>query len=335
MNDVKIRNASEADYSAVAELLQSASLPTEGVVEHLQHFLVAENKVGIVGTIGLELYGDTALLRSAVIHPSWQNKGLGTLLYNRLTEYAKSYRVRRLILLTDTAEKYFARKGFRKIDAKSVSGPITTSVEFTGACPSSAVCMELILKFERSARLLNESSLRPDGQEESKTSEILRSSHPSASLRTGLPQNDRLKVLILCTGNSCRSQMAEAFLKSFDPKLEVHSAGTQPALRVHPKAIAVMKEASIDISTATPKHVDQFLKEQFDYVITVCDQAKETCPVFTGQVHQRLHIGFDDPAEATGSESEVTSEFRRIRDEIKQQFYRFYKSLNTTRENPS
>ena len=173
MNDIKIRKAAAADLKNVEQLLRSASLPTRGVEEFFQDFLVAENRNGIVGAIGLEVYGNTALLRSAVVHPTEQNKGLGTLLYNQLLESAKAQGVRRLILLTDTAEKYFARKGFRKIDAKSVSGPITTSVEFTGACPSSAVCMELILKFERSARLLNESSLRPDGQEESKTSEIL------------------------------------------------------------------------------------------------------------------------------------------------------------------
>ena len=144
------------------------------------------------------------------------------------------------------------------------------------------------------------------------------------------------KVLVLCTGNSCRSQMAEGFLKSFDPNLEVRSAGTQPASRVHPKAIAVMKEAGIDISASTAKHIDQFLKQQFDYVITVCDHAKETCPVFTGKVKHRLHIGFDDSAEATGSEPEVMQEFRRTRDEIKQQFYQLYnKSLNTAHENPS
>ncbi|MEX1275090.1 MAG: arsenate reductase ArsC [Bacteroidota bacterium] len=133
-----------------------------------------------------------------------------------------------------------------------------------------------------------------------------------------------MKILILCTGNSCRSQMAEAFLKSFDSSLEVYSAGTKPAARVHPKAVAVMKEAEIAIDGAFPKDVDRFLKETFDYVITVCDNAKETCPVFVGSVKHRLHIGFDDPAEATGTEDEVLSTFRRVRDQIKTQFWDFY-----------
>jgi arsenate reductase len=132
------------------------------------------------------------------------------------------------------------------------------------------------------------------------------------------------RVLILCTGNSCRSQMAEGFLKSFDSKLEVHSAGTKPALQVHPKAVAVMKEAGIDLTRSLPKNVDQFISQSFDYVITVCDHAKETCPVFTGRVRHRLHIGFDDPAEAPGTEEEVLSVFRRVRDEICKQFHQLY-----------
>jgi arsenate reductase len=118
--------------------------------------------------------------------------------------------------------------------------------------------------------------------------------------------------------------MAEGFLKSFDKNLEVHSAGTAPASMVHPKAIAVMKELGIDISEGHPKSVDQFLKDEFDYVITVCDNAKETCPVFSGKVKHRLHIGFDDPAEAMGTEEHVMAEFQRVRNEIKERFHRFY-----------
>jgi len=133
-----------------------------------------------------------------------------------------------------------------------------------------------------------------------------------------------MKILILCTGNSCRSQMAEALLESFDNTLEVHSAGTEPAARVNPNAVKVMSEIGIDISQNQPKLVDQFLGENFDYVITVCDHAKETCPVFFGNVKQRLHMGFNDPAEATGSENDVLAVYRRVRDEIQAQFYQFY-----------
>lgn len=134
-----------------------------------------------------------------------------------------------------------------------------------------------------------------------------------------------MKILILCTGNSCRSQMAEGFLKSFDSKLQVVSAGTEPGSEVHPKAIQVMKELNIDISKKHPKPVNEFLDKSFDYVITVCGGAKETCPMFTGEVINSLHIGFDDPAEATGTEEFILLEFRSIRDQIQKDFKKFYK----------
>ncbi len=134
------------------------------------------------------------------------------------------------------------------------------------------------------------------------------------------------RILILCTGNSCRSQMAEGFLKSFDDNLEVHSAGTGPSDRVYPKAVEVMNEVGIDLSQNYPKNVDRFLDTPFNYVITVCDNARETCPVFTGKVDKNLHIGFDDPAEAKGSEEEIIAVFRRVRDEIKNKFQEFYKN---------
>jgi len=132
------------------------------------------------------------------------------------------------------------------------------------------------------------------------------------------------RILILCTGNSCRSQMAEGFLKDFDDNLEVFSAGTKPSHEVHPKAIQVMQELGIDISKNLPENVDQYLDQAFDYVITVCGGAKESCPAFAGKVAHHLHIGFEDPADATGTEEEVLNEFRRIRDEIKRDFYQFY-----------
>jgi arsenate reductase len=134
------------------------------------------------------------------------------------------------------------------------------------------------------------------------------------------------RILILCTGNSCRSQIAEGFLKSFDPNLEVYSAGTHPALRISSHAIQVMKEIGIDISGGHPKSVDQFLNDSFDYVITVCDHAKESCPIFTGEVLHRIHIGFDDPANAAGTEEEVHAVFCRVRDEIKEKFFELYQS---------
>jgi len=140
-----------------------------------------------------------------------------------------------------------------------------------------------------------------------------------------------MKVLILCTGNSCRSQMAQGFLMSFDNTLEVHSAGTVPALKVNPRAVEVMAESGIDISRNIPKSVDLYLNQPWDYVVTVCDDANETCPIFPGKVKHRLHFGFEDPSNAKGSEEYIMSEFRRIRDMIKEEFYRFYN--NDIKEN--
>ncbi len=132
-----------------------------------------------------------------------------------------------------------------------------------------------------------------------------------------------MKVLILCTGNSCRSQMAQGFLKFYNPSWEVLSAGTKPAERVNPYAIKVMAEKGIDITDEHPKLVDKFIGDEFDYVITVCDGAREICPVFTGKVKHRLHIGFEDPADAVGPEEVVMPEYRRIRDQIGKRFSAF------------
>lgn len=133
-----------------------------------------------------------------------------------------------------------------------------------------------------------------------------------------------MKILILCTGNSCRSQMAHGFLQSYDKNLTVCSAGTEATGKLNQQAIAVMKEAGIDISHHTSDSIEKYLNEDWNYVITVCGAANEACPFFPGKVINRLHIGFDDPSHATGTEEFILSEFRRVRDEIKQQFYDLY-----------
>ena len=133
-----------------------------------------------------------------------------------------------------------------------------------------------------------------------------------------------MKILILCTGNSCRSQMAHGFLQSFDSRLDVYSAGTKPAEKVNPMAVKVMDEMGIDLSSHSPKSVIQYIGQEWDYVITVCGGANESCPMFMGKVKNRLHIGFDDPSEATGTSEFINREFHRVRDEIKARFYEFY-----------
>ena len=131
------------------------------------------------------------------------------------------------------------------------------------------------------------------------------------------------KFLILCTGNSCRSHMGEGILRAAAADLfDVHSAGSNPAGYVHQNAIAVMKEIGIDISAHTSKPLESFLEQEIDTVITVCGNANEACPVFSGNLH-RYHWGFEDPAHASGTEKEIMDEFRTIRDQIKLVFEAF------------
>lgn len=120
--------------------------------------------------------------------------------------------------------------------------------------------------------------------------------------------------------------MAHGILQCLDPLLDVHSAGIRPASEVHPLGIKVMAEMGIDISKHYPKHIDQYLGEQWDYVITVCAGANESCPVFVGKVGKRLHIGFDDPDAFKGTEEEILPEFRRVRDEIRREMQKFYQT---------
>jgi arsenate reductase len=118
--------------------------------------------------------------------------------------------------------------------------------------------------------------------------------------------------------------MAEGFLKSLDKKLEVFSAGTKPASEANPFAVKAMNEVGIDISDGVPENVDKYLDQSFDYVFTVCDNARKSCPVFMGDVKVQLHIPFDDPADATGNEEEIMPVYRRVRDEIGERFRIFY-----------
>ncbi len=127
-------------------------------------------------------------------------------------------------------------------------------------------------------------------------------------------------VLILCTGNSCRSHLAEGILRAAAGEfLNVQSAGSKPAGYVHPLAIRVMKEIGLDISAHRSKHLNEFLHQPVETVITVCGNADQACPTFPGQVN-RHHWGFDDPAHASGSDEEKLAVFRRVRDEIKRVF---------------
>lgn len=138
-------------------------------------------------------------------------------------------------------------------------------------------------------------------------------------------------ILILCTGNSCRSHMAEGILRAaVGDIITVHSAGSNPVGYVHPQAIAVLAEIGIDISAHTSKHMNDFLEKKIDAVITVCGNADQACPLFPGQVH-RYHWGFDDPAHATGTEEEIRNAFRRVRDQIQLVFNAYAAGLRQGR----
>ena len=134
-----------------------------------------------------------------------------------------------------------------------------------------------------------------------------------------------MKILILCTGNSCRSQMAQGFIQSFDKKIQVESAGTEASGKLNANAVKAMDEIGIDISQHTSDSVQKYLSREWDYVITVCGGANENCPAFLGKVKHRLHKGFDDPSHAVGTDEFIWSEFIRVRNEIKEAFYKLFK----------
>jgi arsenate reductase len=148
--------------------------------------------------------------------------------------------------------------------------------------------------------------------------------------------SDKQRVLIVCTGNSARSQMAEGLLRHLGNDagdvFDVESAGTRPS-RVRPEAIEVMRELGIDISGHRSKSVDEFAGQQFDYVLTVCDNARETCPIYPGHAN-RLHRSFDDPAAVEGNEEERLAAFRRVRDEIRDYLRGFPPSASQATRNP-
>jgi len=135
------------------------------------------------------------------------------------------------------------------------------------------------------------------------------------------------KILVICTGNSCRSQMAEGYFRHLaGDKFDVFSAGLEPGV-VNPRAIQVMAEDGVDISDHTSKDVSQFTGQQFDYIITVCDNARERCPYFPGRA-ERIHWSFPDPAAAVGTETEQLRVFRKVRDQIRAKITGFLKEIN-------
>lgn len=287
---VSIERATPACLEQVLEILTQAELPHEGVKEHLRGFLVARNSNGIIlGCVGLERHAELGLLRSAAVLPAYRGQGVGNKLIRELISQAASDGLIEIALLTTTARDYFEKYfGFKEAKRSRYELRLQNSPEWNLPRCSSAAFMTLQL-------------------------------HLKAAVPTpaSLPiPTSKTCVLILCTGNSARSQMAEGILRcDGGASFEVHSAGMKPS-SVRPEAIQVMLEIGIDISGHRSKSVDEFAGQYFDYVITVCDNAKEACPVFPGQA-KRVHQSFEDPPPlGVGSEKYRLAIFRRVRNEI-------------------
>lgn len=137
----------------------------------------------------------------------------------------------------------------------------------------------------------------------------------------------RKKIIIICTGNSCRSQMAEGWLRSFDDRLDIISAGIKPEISINKFAVNVMKEVGIHIEGQYPKSVYNYKDYEFDYIITLCNNAKSNCPVFSSNTAKYLHIPLEDPADSRGNDAEILKVYRKVRDQIKDNFYEFYRNM--------
>jgi amino-acid N-acetyltransferase len=142
---IRIRAARDSDLHIINVLLESSSLPTAGIENHLPTFFVAELGRSVIGAMGLERYDGTSLLRSAIVSPEHRGLGVGSALYDAVLKKARALGVPRLVLFTTTAESYFRVRGFRRVDVSTIAGPVTSSLEFSGACPSTAACMVLDL----------------------------------------------------------------------------------------------------------------------------------------------------------------------------------------------
>jgi N-acetylglutamate synthase-like GNAT family acetyltransferase/protein-tyrosine-phosphatase len=266
---VTIRPARPSDLPAVLALLEAAGLPRAGVPPTLTGFVVGTQGEEIVGVAGMEDYGDCGLLRSVAVHPSLRRAGLGRMLVERVLADAGGRGVRDVYLLTTTAERWFPRLGFDRVERSELPAALAASEEFKGACPASAVAMHLRLR------------------------------EPAESFR----------VLFLCTGNSARSQIAEALLRARGgDRFTTASAGTHPTAAVHPLALEALRESGIDWRGHAPTHVGAVGGQGWDLVVTVCDGARDACPVIPGAAH--THWPLPDPAAITGSEAERLGAFR-------------------------
>lgn len=278
MTNFQIRPGVRSERGEVIRLLQQASLPTQDLLDSpdVVQFWIAETGGRLVGAIGLERFADDALLRSLVVDPAFRNTGVGTALVDQLERAARASGVRQLVLLTRTAKPFFERRGYCVIERNSAPGAVKSSAEFSSLCPASATCMAKPLDGTDAAR-----------QDVAKP----------------------MRVLFLCTGNSCRSILGEATFNHLAPAgWRAMSAGSRPTGQVHPRSLALLAREGIATEGYHSKSWDD-LPQAPDIVITVCASAAgEACPVYLGPV-LRTHWGVADPAHATGTDAEIDAAF--------------------------
>lgn len=276
MSVPEIRPATAADREAILRLLEQASLPTEDLATSAARFWVAEEGGEVIGAIGLEQHGSLGLLRSLAVVPAARRRGIGLELVRRLEREARAAEIAQLALLTQGAKAFFERLGYVAVARDSAPDAVKASAQFRSLCPASATCMR-----------------KPLPERE----------------RAGAGAGRPVRVLFLCTGNSCRSILAEATFNHLAPAgWRAMSAGSQPAGYVHPRSLALLAREGIATAGCHSKSWDE-LPQVPDIVITVCASAAgETCPAWLGPA-LRTHWGVADPAHATGSDAEIDAAF--------------------------
>jgi protein-tyrosine-phosphatase/N-acetylglutamate synthase-like GNAT family acetyltransferase len=272
------------DIGPVKRLLADCGLPGDDAGNHIEHFLIARSGDELAGTVGLELAGSSALLRSLAVGNAYRGKGLAKLLYERILPYARAKGVETLYLLTLSAGDFFRRRGFKAAERSSAPEQIAATQQFTTLCPDTA---------EFLAR-----DIRDDRQK-------------------GQDMSDQpLNVLFLCTGNSARSIMAEAILNATGgDRFRAYSAGSHPNGKVNAFALAQIGKAGLSTEGYRSKSWDEFAvpgAPKIDFVFTVCsDAAGEVCPMWPGHP-VTAHWGVDDPASFKGTDDEKARFFSRI-----------------------
>jgi len=264
----EIRELGSAEDAGLRALLASSGLPVSDLAEARPVLFGTLDHSGLVGVVGVEVHGHSGLLRSLAVRSDARGTGLGGTLVDVAERFARTRGIRHLYLLTETAEKFFARRGYQRVERSAAPPEISGTPEFASLCPSTSGFMVKDLEARR------------------------------------------YRVLILCTGNSARSQIAEALLSTRGgARFEAASAGSRPAPAVNPWAVRVLAEAGIPWEGRTPRGLDGLAQERWDVVITVCDRAREACPIFPG-APVLAHWGMPDPAEVEGGDAEKLRAFR-------------------------